>query len=168
MKDDLWNTKRIGSMLSEIDYIKDIVTISGGYAWHAMSLPHVEKKKYHDHKDVDVFVAPSLFGDLIGRLKARGYERQWTKYDGISKDFYRYTLYAQGESDDDNAKVMIDVFAREIPAIRVGDVMVVNPPDLIKLYEHSHSSKDCVAVQAAIKLLSKGISPVGRPELTEG
>ena len=39
---------------------------------------------------------------------------------------------------------------------------------LLSLYETSHSSKDCTAVQAAIPLVRRGISPVGRIELVEG
>lgn len=178
MSDELWDTTRISAMLNELTRLKDLVTISGGYAWHLMSPPHEERRSFHDHKDIDLFVAPSVLPALRALLNDRDwqedeqpYERQWTKYDGKSKDFSRHTAYIRSDvPGGELIKIMIDLFVREIPAIQVSDSRgiiynVVDPVHLLPLYEHSHSSKDCVAVQAALKLVAKGISPVGRPEL---
>lgn len=53
------------------------------------------------------------------------------------------------------------------PAIEVQGVRVVEPEHLLSLYGTKHSSEECWAVQAARKLLKNGISPVGRPELSQ-
>lgn len=174
MSDEHWNEGRIKTMLSELDRFKDLVAVSGGYAWHIMSPPHEEKRSFHDHKDIDIFVDPTKLADLLFRLNDREwsddevpYGRQWTKYDEKSPGFYRHTAYVNNVANlgEPLVKVMLDIFTRPIPSIQVNGYNVVNPPDLLPLYEHSHSSKDCVAVQAALKLVAKGISPVGRPEL---
>ncbi len=182
MSDELWNKGRIEAMVKELNRFKDLVTISGGYAWHFMSPPHEEKRSFHDHKDIDIFIKPDTMLEFMMVLNDRPwkdyevkYERQWTKYDGKSKDFYRYTAYVDNQHPgiEEPIKVMLDVFVRDIPSIPVSALdgtiyNVVDPVHLLPLYEHSHSSKDCVAVQAAMKLVAKGISPVGRPELIGG
>lgn len=164
---EVWNPKKIELQLQELHAISEYVVISGGLAWHLMSPPHTEIKTVHDHKDVDVFTLPGRFGVVASILKSRGFDRSWTKYDGVSKDFYRYTL--TGEPGD---KVMFDVFVHDIPYIEVehplGKFLVVEPSHLLSLYEHTHTSKDCVAVKAAKLLVAAGISPVGRKELIGG
>jgi hypothetical protein len=164
---ELWNPKKIELQLLSLQEIAEHVVISGGLAWHLMSPPHEEIKTVHDHKDVDIFVFPDQFSIVVAKLKELGFEKVWTKYDGISKDFYRYSLV--GEPGD---KVLLDVFVQEIPYIQVehllGSFNVVEPSYLLSLYEHTHTSKDCVAVKAATKLIAAGISPVGREELIGG
>lgn len=157
--ESFWPQNKIDEQFAELEPIRSMVTISGGFAWHLMSVPHEERKAFHDHKDVDLFVDPPRFHELVQTLKGRGFDRVWTKYDGITPNFYRYTKYGAH-------KTMLDVFVSEIASITVDNYQVVEPSALLKLYETSHSSKECVAVKAATALLAKGISPIGRPELT--
>lgn len=161
---ELWNPKKIHLQLKALHEISEHCVISGGLAWHLMSPPHEEIKTTHDHKDVDIFVFPHAFQQVFTKLKEMGFEKVWTKYDGVGKNFYRYTL--TGEPGD---KVLFDIFVENIPYIKVthelGSFNVVEPSYLLNLYERTHTSKDCKAVKAAKKLMEKGISPVGREEL---
>ena len=155
----MWNLERIKEQETEIQAVRQHVVISGGVAWHLMSPPHQEKKQLHDHKDVDLFVEPDKFAHVIALLKERGFEKTWTKYDDKSGDFYRYTKYCE------NGKVMLDLFVQHVPSIEVKGFRVVEPVYLLSLYESTHSSKECLAVQAAMKLIGSDVSPVGRSEL---
>ncbi len=163
----MWKQEKIRAQFREVEAIKENVVISGGLAWHLMSPPHVEHKLTHDHKDVDLFVFPPKFSSTIETLKNRGFEKYWTKYDGISKDFYRYGLTAirQDIEKPYHVKVLMDLFVEEVPWVQLGKFKIVQPQYLLGLYEHTHTSKECVAVQAAMKLVAKGISPIGRSEL---
>lgn len=51
------------------------------------------------------------------------------------------------------------------PFIEIDGWKVVEPSQLIKLYESIHTSKDCFAVVAAEKMLNKGIDIVHKEEL---
>ena len=164
-----WNPRRLAVILDELQAIKHLVVVSGGWAWHFMSPPdHEELKHAHDHKDADVYVAPHNFGTLVMLLKQRGYRRAWTRFDrqqGDSPQFYRYArrVHADGES----VKVMLDVFVGDVPSVEAGGFQVVEPAYLLTLYSHTHASGHCFAVRAVRDLLSQGIDPVGRPEMAD-
>jgi hypothetical protein len=152
------NTGRIAEHLQELELIKDFVVISGGMAWHLMSPPHHELKALHDHKDLDLLVIPEHFQTVVAILKGAGYEKTWTKYEGVSKDFYRYVKHGE-------FKIMLDLFVEATPFVEVQGFKVVEPAHLLTFYKSKHTSDYCTAVQAATALLAQGISPVGRREL---
>ena len=160
---ELWDQGRIDYQLVELAKFKDLVVISGGWAWHFMSPPgHKEVKTQHDHKDIDVFVEPNNFGDLFIRFNENGYERQRTIYDNPSGQFYRYTKFYDG------GKVVFDVFLESLLPEQIIDVQgfkILEPNFLLQQYGVKHSSDLCKAVVEARKLVAKGISPVGRSEL---
>jgi hypothetical protein len=165
---ELWNDTRLAVILDEIKAIRDYVVLSGGWAWHFMTPPgHKEFKHAHDHKDVDLFVAPSNVGKLIAVLKSRGYKKSWTRFDRLpgSQDFTRYTKVV--EMKDETVKVMLDVFVAEVPFVEAAGFRVVEPKFLLSLYGSIHSSDQCFAVRIASKLLAQGINPVGRPEMAD-
>jgi hypothetical protein len=58
---EVWNPYRNAVLAREIEAIREFGALSGGWAWHYMSPPHVENKQLHDHKDVDLFVYPPVF-----------------------------------------------------------------------------------------------------------
>lgn len=155
-----WNETRLAVILEEITALRDDIVLSGGWAWHFMTPPgHTELKHAHDHKDVDVFVAPAHVGKLIALLKARGYKKSWTRFDRLpdSQDFTRYTKVV--ERKDEAVKVMLDVFIAEAPFVEAGGFRVVEPKYLLSLYGNVHGSGQCFAVRIASKLLSQGINP---------
>lgn len=156
---ELWRQDRINYQLNEINKIKNLVTLSGGWAWHFMSPPHKEIRTLHDHKDIDVFVDPIDFNELRDILTSNGYERAKTRYDDPSGDFYRYIKrYEFG-------KVVYDVFVKSVEFVNVNDVKVVEPSYLISLYGNKHTTDNCIAVNAAKGLLAKNINPLLRSEL---
>ncbi|MGE6759045.1 hypothetical protein ACQKGO_13580 [Corallococcus interemptor] len=157
--EEAWNAERLRISEAELRALAPLVTFSGGWAWHFMAPPHEELKIDHDHKDVDLFVAPERFAELVQLLTARGFARIWTRFDATSTNFYRYAKYLEG------AKVILDVFVRNVPSVQVGELRVVEPATLLTFYGDIHSTDDCVSVLAARKLLSRGISPIGRKEL---
>jgi hypothetical protein len=160
--DDMWKQEKL---LAQIDTVKSLgpkVVISGGLAWHIMSLPHVEDKHIHDHSDVDLFAIPEHSGEVIAKLKELGFHRYWTKYS--TPNFFRYGRTI--EWDGKRVKVLIDLFIDKVPSRKVHGFHVVEPAYLLTLYETTHSSKNCVAVKSAARLLRNGIDPVGRKELT--
>ena len=142
-----------------LEFIKDKVVISGGFAWHIISPPHIENRLLHDHKDIDIYVFPNKFMELITFLKEKGYKKTRTKYDGIDKDFYRYIKY--------EPKIILDVFVKEIPFIEVKGFNIVEPKFHLSLYEKTQTSKDCIAVKNAIKLIEKGISLIDHESLID-
>ena len=171
----MWKQDKLLAQLELVDKIKNFVIISGGLAWHIMSPPHVETKTIHDHKDVDLFVIPKWASTVLGILKQNGYNKYWTKYDGIDPNFVRYGNSVIRNEDIEkpieeqrNVKVLLDLFITEIEYIEYKGYKLVEPKKLLSLYETSHSSKECTAVQAAIPLVARGISPIGRIELVEG
>src|SRR5262249_49943586 len=126
---------------------------------------HSEYKHAHDHKDVDLFVQPTDLAFLLATLRRRGYERTWTRFDRLpdSRDFSRYTKTT--ERDGKPVKVMLDLFAEEVPSIEVAGFRVLEPPFLLAQYGHRHGSNQCFSVQIARRLLERGISPVGNPDM---
>jgi hypothetical protein len=165
---ELWNETRLAMILHELEAVRDLAVISGGWAWHFMTPPaHTELKHAHDHKDVDVFVAPAHVSKLIDILKRRGYEKSWTRFGRLpdSQDFTRYTKIV--EMKNEAVKIMLDVFIAEVPCVTVGEFRVVEPKFLLSLYGRKHGSDQCFAVRIASKLLAQGINPVGRPEMAD-
>ncbi|NTX10474.1 hypothetical protein HUA74_21665 [Myxococcus sp. CA051A] len=154
-----WNPERLRVSEEEVLALAPWVTVSGGWAWHFMAPPHEELKLYHDHKDVDLFVEPSRFPEVVPVLTARGYHRIWTRFDATSTHFYRYARHDAG------GKVILDVFVRSVPSVEARGVRVVDPATLLTFYGDIHSTEDCVSVLAARALLAKGESPIGRAEL---
>jgi hypothetical protein len=86
--------------------------------------------------------------------------RIWTRFDKVSREFYRYEKHAEG-----GTKILLDVFLGDVPCVQVKTVKVVAPGYLLTLYGYVHETEDCVAVRAAEKLMARGISPIGRKEL---
>lgn len=160
---EFWNLDRIKLQMQELEAIKEWAVVSGGLAWHLMSPPHEERKAVHDHKDIDIFVDPEYAGQMIATLKDRGFDRAWTKYDGKTPNFVRYTKYVE---DPAPSKIMIDLFSVKVPSVKLPcGISIVDPKHLITLYSSVHSSTGCVAVVAAYKLIQAGIDPIGRHEL---
>ena len=162
-----WDPARLAVLEAEIRAVADIAVVSGGWAWHFISPPgHRELKHAHDHKDIDLFVAPPSLGALVGRLRSRGFDKVWTRHDGkpSAEDFRRYEKRVDG-ADGRSVKATIDLFVSDEPSIDVGGVRVVEPSRLLSFYGSIHSSSECFAVQAARLILAAGMSPVGRPEL---
>jgi len=163
-----WGPERLQAIEVEIEAVRELVVLSGGWAWHYMTPPgHRELKHAHDHKDADLFVLPERFSELVALLKTRAFERTWTRFDGQegSESFYRYTKTV--ETKGAPAKVMFDVFVEEVPWVQAGPVRVVEPAFLTTLYGHKHSSDQCFSLRIARRLLAEGISPVGRAEMAD-
>lgn len=161
---ELWPPERIEVSLIELEAIKPWVTLSGGWAWHFMSPKgHLELKHAHDHKDIDIFVKPTDVAMVIEVLKKRDFNRMQTKYDRLpsSEDFRRYGKVSV------SPRVIIDFFVREVPSRMSSGWKTVEPEYLLGLYSSIHSSDKCFAVQAASKLVARGIDPAGRPELVQ-
>jgi hypothetical protein len=156
-----WKQEKLLAQLDVVKALGNHVVVSGGLAWHIMSPPHIESKIVHDHSDIDLFAIPMYSAEVFEALKELGFNRYWTKY--ATKNFYRYGKTEQYGSK--RVKVLIDLFIGYVPFIVVNGYQVVEPPFLLKLYETTHSSKNCTAVKAATVLVRKGIDPVGRPEL---
>lgn len=164
---ELWDQHRIDVCLEDIVAVRDVVTLSGGWAWHFMSaVGHAELKHAHDHKDIDIFVKPTDVAEAIARFEARGFVRVWTRYDRLpsEEDFRRYEKVVEVEGKKP-VRVTVDFFVKDVPSIEVNGYRVVEPKTLLSYYGNIHSSDKCFAVMAATKLLAKGIDPVGRPEL---
>jgi len=177
-----WNPARWKVLREELEALKTLVVLSGGWAWHFMAPPHEELKIHHDHRDVDLFIEPERLVDLIQTLRGRGYERVWTRHDKHANgEFVRYARYvvpldeysfrplnepvSPAYKPPDGVKVLLDVFIAKVPFIEVQGFRVVEPKHLLSLYETTHSTNDCTSVVAAKKLVAKGINPVGRAEL---
>jgi hypothetical protein len=169
---ETWNLERLKLMETEIFQLMEFVPVvlSGGWAWHFMSPQgHKEVKTHHDHKDIDIFVDPNNFSELLEYFRAYGYEKARTLYDDPSGQFVRYVKHVEG-----TGKVVYDVFLESAPHIEVyaaewpAVVRVVEPKHLLSLYGDKHTSEECLAVIEARKLVAKGISPVGRMELVQG
>ena len=162
--DEIWNPVRFAVLLEEVTALRDVCIVSGGWAWHFMSPPHVELKLHHDHRDLDLFVRPPELPVAIGRLTERGYERSWSRFDGQSKDkFYRWEKRVGPETE--SVKVIIDLFVEDVPTVEIQGFRVVEPKFLLSLYSRVHSTSDCTSVLGARRLVEKGINPLARPEL---
>ncbi|MHC4181319.1 MAG: hypothetical protein ACYSWU_27800 [Planctomycetota bacterium] len=130
---------------------------------------HAELKHAHDHKDIDVFVAPQDVAVVVATLKDRGFQKVWTKYDRLpsDEDFRRYEKTVEVDVARP-VRVTIDFFVRDdVPHRKIDGWKVVEPRFLLSLYSNIHSSDNCFAVQAAAKLVENGTDPVGREELVQ-
>lgn len=160
---EVWKQDRIDAYLVELEDIKDLVVISGGWAWHFMSPKgHIELKHAHDHKDVDIFVRPTNVVELIVLLENKGFSKVRTRFDAMDskEEFRRYE-----KTNEENIKLTIDFFVDDVIFIEVDGWKVVEPSHLLSLYSTIHSSKSCFAVSAASELLAKGESILYREEL---
>lgn len=90
-----WNDLRWAVLATEIEAVKEYGVLSGGWAWHYMSPPHVEEKHLHDHRDIDFHVFPAKFAELVVVLKERGYHRQTTRFDDASGEFIRFEKHVE-------------------------------------------------------------------------
>lgn len=130
---ELWDHIRLTILLNELRAIRGQVVVSGGWAWHFMTpAGHTEYKHAHDHKDIDLFVQPTDFAFLLASLKRKGYERTWTRFDRFrdSRDISRYTKTT--ERDGKPVKVMLDLFAEEVPFVEVAGFRVLEPSFLLR------------------------------------
>ena len=167
-RDDVWPAHRIDALLVEIRALAPWVVVSGGFAWHLLCPSgHHEDKHVHDHKDIDLFVAPQDVATLIPLLVERGYKRVWTRFDRLpsAEDFRRYERHI--ETPQGLVKAQIDLFVNTLPSRTVEGVRIVEPSELLKLYRTIHSSRTAWSVRQAARLVEKGIDPQGRIELTQ-
>jgi len=161
---DEWSAHRVEIMDLEIQtFLTPVGALSGGWAWHYMSPSHKEYKLLHDHKDIDLFVAPYEAPKYISDLKRMGYEKISTIYDNPSGQFVRFEKY------EDNVKIIIDLFIEDVPTVVVYNaIRVVKPEVLLSFYDmKKHTTDDCMAVIAARKLIAQNIDPIGREELCQ-
>ncbi len=164
---ELWPDYRIKHALIELQFLKDLVILSGGWAWHFLSPEgHQEFKHAHDHKDIDLFVHPQNIAAVMYILQERGFKKVWTRYDHLpsNEQFRRY------EKTEEYAgklfRITIDFFvSKDIPQRTVKGWNIVDPSFLLSLYSNIHSSDKCWAVQAALQLLKYDIDPLDREEL---
>lgn len=159
---ELWDPHRVAVLGVEIHAFKDVVTVSGGWAWHFLSRPeHVEFKMTHDHKDLDLFVEPERASEFLTRAQSRGYGRSWTRFDGKTKGFSRYERTISG------VKVIVDLFLEKVPGIAANEgILVVEPVKLLSFYGQKHSSVGCHAVRAAREIVARGEVVLNHPALT--
>lgn len=148
---ETWSPHIVAQYLEVLRYIREFVTISGGWAWHFISPPHIEYKHLHDHKDLDLFVAPNEFLTLIGKLHELEFSRIKTRFD--TNAFQRYVQH----------KLVIDIFfgcVEELRLQRDGEEWsIVEPEYLLSLYKTIHGSSGCIAVVTASELIKKGLEP---------
>jgi hypothetical protein len=154
-------THNMDFQFSTLERLKPWIIISGGFAWHFISPPHVEYKHLHDHKDIDIFVSPENFTRVQLDLTEHNFYRMKTKYD--SKDFIRYERILDKDLMTER-KLVIDMFKGEPPSIEVKGWKLVDPNHLLSLYS-VHQSDHCVAVKASRELIKKGIDIIDNEEL---
>jgi len=165
---ELWPSYRIKYGLEALYPLKDLVILSGGWAWHFLSpIGHTEYKHAHDHKDIDLFVTPKNVANVMFILLENGFQKVWTRYDHLPSDenFRRYEKTVITETEK-SIRITIDFFVKsEIPNRIIKGWTIVEPKYLLGLYSNIHSSDTCWAVQSSIKLIHKGIDPLDRKEL---
>lgn len=160
---EVWDPAHVAACEADLERIRDLVVVSGGWAWHFMSPPnHLERKHAHDHKDVDLFVPPAHVAELSDRLRGMGYARVQTRFDRRPAPYpFRRLARPVGKK-----AITIDLFTGEPPHRTLeGGWRVVDPAHLITLYKTVHGSDTCFAVKAAARLLQSGVDPVGHPDL---
>lgn len=157
---ELWPLETIKAIEAEIEALKDYVVISGGWAWHYMSPPHIDYKHSHDHRDADLFVIPERSWELFAKLAERGFEKTATRFDGVTPNFVRYVKY--------EPKVILDLFTEHVPTVILDSgIQVVEPNYLLSLYGVKHSSDTCFSVKIARELIAKGESPINNPKMVD-
>ncbi len=161
---ETWNPEDLAAVGGEVEAVRDLTVVSGGWAWHFMTTTHEELKHAHDHKDADLFVDPERVWELMARLTESGFENTWTRFDGHSDDFHRYVKTV--EAGCRSIKVIFDLFTGAVPSVETASgVRVVEPNHLLSLYGVKHSSVECFSVQIAKALIARGIDPLGRAEM---
>jgi hypothetical protein len=167
---ELWPNFRIELSLEILEKLKELITISGGWAWHFMSLAnHTEYKHAHDHKDIDIFVNPKDVAKVMCILLDEGFKKAWTRYDHMSSQekFRRYEKIDWLDGGK-QIRITIDFFeSKHIETIHVNGWKLVEPNTLLSYYSNIHSSDKCWAVKAAMKLLQQGENPVGNHLLSK-
>lgn len=167
-----WKVEDLLFIDNEIDAVKDLVVVSGGWAWHWMTpVAHPEYKHAHDHKDADLFVSPEDVGELMEALEQRRFEKQWTRFDDHNADFHRYVKEDDLDEEcrvDKRRKVILDLFTEEVPFVETASgIRVVEPKHLLSLYGVKHSSGECFSVQIAKELIANGQDPNGHPKMAD-
>jgi hypothetical protein len=165
---EIWSQNRISHCLIELQFLRELVIISGGWAWHFLSPEnHTEYKHAHDHKDIDVFVNPKQVAEVMTVLHQRNFKKVWTRYDHLESEenFRRYEKTVETNTGK-SIRITIDFFVKsEVPSRIVKGWNIVDSKFLLNLYGNIHSSDKCWAVQASLKLLAQNIDPINRKEL---
>ena len=156
---ETYDPEWIDAQIDILERIKNLIVLSGGWAWHFISPKHVEYKHIHDHKDVDIFVLPENFTEVQLDLESMDFYRMKTKYD--NNNFIRY------EKIHNDKKIVIDMFKDKVPSINVKGWNVVDPKYLLSLYYTSHQSDHCIAVKKSRELIEKGIDIIDNVELVK-
>ena len=155
-------THNMDFQFSTLERLKPWIIISGGFAWHFISPPHVEYKHLHDHKDIDIFVTPENFTHVQLDLTEHNFYRMKTKYD--NNYFIRYERILDKNLMTES-KLVIDMFKGNTQSIEVKGWRLVDPKHLLSLYYSVHQSDHCIAVQAARKLMAEGKDLIDNEEL---
>lgn len=167
---ELWPDYRIELGLEILEKLKKIITISGGWAWHFMSLSnHIEYKHAHDHKDIDIFVNPKDVAKVMCILLEEGFEKVWTRYDHMpsNENFRRYEKIAWLDNGK-QIRITIDFFeSKTVETIKVNGWRLVEPKMLLSYYSNIHSSDKCWAVKAALKLVKENKNLIGNELLSK-
>ena len=98
---EIWPQERISLSLLELQFLKEFIVLSGGWAWHFLSpKEHIEYKHAHDHKDIDVFVCPKYVAEVMSVLQQRDFKKVWTRYDHLQSEenFRRYEKTVENDS----------------------------------------------------------------------
>lgn len=169
---ELWPQHKIEAYMNFLEFLKEDVTFSGGWAWHFLSPEgHPEYKHGHDHKDVDLFVPAANVSQVMDTLLSLGFVKVPTKYDRLpsEQDFRRYEQVVTDPVNGD-FRLTIDFFVGDHPTIITSQGWKVIRPDvLLTFYSNIHSSDKAWAVQSAARMLAGGFKPEdlsGAVELT--
>jgi len=167
---ELWPDFRIKLGLEILEKLKPLIIISGGWAWHFMSIPnHKEYKHAHDHKDIDIFVHPKNIASVMQILLEEGFEKVWTRYDHIpSPEKFRRYEKTDWLDNGKQVRITIDFFvSKTIETNTIDNWTIVEPKTLLSYYSNIHSSDKCWAVKSALKLIDKGENPIGNELLSK-
>jgi len=165
-----WPEHRIEKGLEILEKLKNWIILSGGWAWHFMSVNnHQEYKHAHDHKDIDLFVEPKNVAQVMQILQQNDFKKVWTRYDHLpSPEKFRRYEKTDWLPNGTPYRVTIDFFEkREIETVNVEGWRVVNPKTLLGFYNSIHSSDSCWAVKASQELFHQGINPIKHPLLSK-
>jgi hypothetical protein len=165
---EVWSQDRISLSLLELQFLREFIVLSGGWAWHFLSPEgHTEYKHAHDHKDIDVFVDPKYIAEVMCVLQQRHFKKVWTRYDHLQSEenFRRYEKTIETDSGK-SIRITIDFFVKSgVPSRVEKGWTIVAPEFLLTLYDNIHLIDKCWAVQASIRLLAKNIDPLDHSAL---
>lgn len=167
---ELWPDFRIKLGLEILEQLKSLITISGGWAWHFMSVKnHIEYKHAHDHKDIDIFVHPKEVAKVMCVLLENGFEKVWTRYDYLpSQENFRRYEKKEWLDNGKEVRITIDFFeSKTVKTILVDGWKLVEPKELLSYYSNIHSSDKCWAVKKAVQLIKEGKNPIGNALLSK-